>query len=122
VLFADVDHFKSCNDQFGHVFGDKVLREIAQSMRSALREVDTVARIGGDEFGIVLWDQGNEGVKAVSSRLSDAVTEVGRRHGLDIGLSIGAAVVTRDSTTSKVLAEADAQMYQIKAVSHDPRT
>lgn len=119
VLFADVDHFKSCNDRFGHVFGDQVLREIAQCMKGAVREVDMVARIGGDEFGVVLWDQDAQTVEAIVARLSGVVSEVGRGHGLDIGLSIGAAPIARDSTTSTVLAQADARMYEVKAVNHD---
>ena len=117
VLFADVDRFKTCNDQFGHVFGDKVLRVIAQSMKSVVRDIDTVARIGGDEFGIVLWDLGAESVAALATRLSDVVSEVGREYGLDIGLSIGAAAITRDSDTSTVLAEADTRMYEDKRSS-----
>ncbi len=117
VLFADVDRFKTCNDQFGHAFGDKVLREIAQSMKGAVRDVDTVARIGGDEFGIVLWDQSGDTVQRVSMRLADAVSAVGRTHGLDIGLSIGAAAVKPDSDASAVLAEADDRMYEVKGTS-----
>ena len=118
VLFADVDRFKTCNDRFGHVFGDQVLRQIALSMRGVVREVDTVARVGGDEFGIVLWDQSTEDVDAVKERLSEAVSAVGREHGLDIGLSIGAAAITCDSVTSTVMAEADARMYEMKATAH----
>jgi diguanylate cyclase (GGDEF)-like protein len=114
VLFADVDRFKTCNDRFGHVIGDTVLREIARAMKSAVRDVDTVARIGGDEFGIVLWDQSGATVEPVAVRLSDAVSAVGRAHGLDIGLSIGSAVIAPDSDASQVLAEADARMYEVK--------
>ena len=114
VLFADVDRFKTCNDLLGHVVGDTVLREIAHSMREVVRDIDMVARIGGDEFGIVLWDRRGDVVKLVSRRLSDAVAEVGRAHGLDIGLSMGASVIAPDSDASKVLAEADARMYEMK--------
>ena len=115
ILFADVDRFKTCNDLFGHEFGDRVLREIAQSMKGAVRETDTVARIGGDEFGIVLWDQSGDAVTDVSHRLSEAVTAVGLLHGLDIGLSIGAAVLTPGADVDSVLAEADSRMYEAKA-------
>jgi diguanylate cyclase (GGDEF)-like protein len=119
VLFADVDRFKTCNDRFGHVFGDQVLREIAQCMKSAVRDVDTVARIGGDEFGIVIWDLDVSAAEGIAERLSEAVTEVGRTHGLEIGLSIGAAAITRDSDVSSVMAQADARMYERKGCSRD---
>jgi len=115
VLFADIDRFKACNDRFGHDFGDKVLRAIAQRMKSVLRDVDTVARIGGDEFGIVLWNQSGEAVDVVSQRLAEAVAAEGLRYELDIGLSIGAAIVTTESDVSSVLADADSQMYRMKA-------
>jgi diguanylate cyclase (GGDEF)-like protein len=114
VLFADVDRFKTCNDRLGHVVGDRVLCEIAECMKNVMRDVDMVARIGGDEFGIVIWNQGVEAVEEIATRLSDAVADVGRTHGLDIGLSIGAAAITRDTDTSSVLAEADARMYERK--------
>ncbi|MDR3685530.1 MAG: diguanylate cyclase [Coriobacteriia bacterium] len=117
VLFADVDRFKTCNDLYGHVFGDKVLREIAQRMRAVVRDIDTVARIGGDEFGIVLWGMSAESTDALVTRLSEVVSDVGREHGLDVGLSIGSAAITRDSDTSTVLAEADTRMYEDKRSS-----
>jgi len=114
VLFADVDRFKTCNDRFGHVVGDQVLRQIAKSMEGVVRDVDTVARIGGDEFGIVLWNLTEDAVETIITRLSEAVIEVGREHDLDIGLSIGRAVVRTDSDPSSVLAEADDRMYEMK--------
>jgi len=115
ILFTDVDQFKTCNDVFGHEFGDRVLREIAQGMKGVVRETDTVARIGGDEFGIVLWGQTGEAVADISQRLSRAVATIGLEHGLDIGLSIGAATLTPDADASSVLAEADSRMYEAKA-------
>ena len=115
ILFADVDQFKTCNDVFGHEFGDQVLREIAQGMKGVVRETDTVARIGGDEFGIVLWGQTGEAVADISQRLSEAVAAIGSEHGLDIGLSIGAAALTSGADASSVLAEADSRMYEAKA-------
>ena len=79
-------------------FGDRVLREIAQGMKGVVRETDTVARIGGDEFGIVLWGQTGEAVADISQRLSRAVATIGLEHSLDIGLSIGAATLPRTRT------------------------
>jgi len=115
ILFADVDRFKTCNDRFGHTFGDLVLCEIARGMKGALRDTDTVARIGGDEFGIILWNQTGDAVTPVSQRLSETVRDIGLRHDLDIGLSIGAAVLTSGMDVSTALAEADSRMYEAKA-------
>ncbi|HZL03856.1 MAG TPA: GGDEF domain-containing protein, partial [Coriobacteriia bacterium] len=102
-------------DTLGHEFGDRVLREIAQGMQSVLRETDMVARIGGDEFGVVLWDQTSEAATEIARRLSEAVVAIGLKHGLVIGLSIGSAVLTSDTDVSSVLAEADTRMYEAKA-------
>jgi diguanylate cyclase (GGDEF)-like protein len=115
ILFTDVDQFKTCNDVLGHAVGDQVLHEIAQGMKDVVRETDTVARIGGDEFGVVLWGQTGEAVAEISQRLSDAVTAIGLEYGCDIGLSIGAAALTPGTDASSVLAEADRRMYEAKA-------
>jgi diguanylate cyclase (GGDEF)-like protein len=115
ILFTDVDQFKTCNDVLGHAVGDQVLHEIAQGMKDVVRETDTVARIGGDEFGVVLWGQTGEAVVDISQRLSEAVVAIGLEHGLDIGLSIGAAALTPGTDASSVLAEADRRMYEAKA-------
>ena len=115
ILFTDVDQFKTCNDVLGHAVGDEVLHEIAQGMKDVVRETDTVARIGGDEFGIVLWGQIGKEVAEISQRLSDAVTAVGLKYGSNIGLSIGAATLTAGADASSVLAETDRPMYEAKA-------
>jgi len=115
ILFTDVDQFKLCNDVLGHAVGDQVLHEIAQGMKNVVRETDTVARIGGDEFGVVLWGQTGDAVAEISQRLSEAVTAIGLKYGCDIGLSIGSAVLTAGTDASSVLAEADRRMYEAKA-------
>lgn len=114
VMFADLDRFKQCNDRYGHRKGDQVLQEIAQAMSQAVREIDMVARIGGDEFAILLRGDDGSAVEEVQYRLADAVARVGSAHMLDIGLSMGAALVDGERTTSEVLAEADRKMYEAK--------
>jgi diguanylate cyclase (GGDEF)-like protein len=114
VIFADLDRFKVCNDRYGHERGDEVLRAIAQAMRATLREVDLVARIGGDEFAILLRSADDRSLEDVRARLREAVAAEGARHDLDIGLSMGSALVTEERTASEVLAEADSRMYECK--------
>lgn len=114
VLFADVDRFKACNDQFGHEFGDEMLCNIGQAMKSAVREVDMVARVGGDEFGVVLHDQAPPAVEEVVKRLRAAVVATGNANGCVVDLSIGAARVTASADVSTILSEADCNMYAEK--------
>ncbi len=114
VLFTDVDRFKVCNDTRGHAFGDQMLREIARAIVGAVREVDIVARIGGDEFSVLLWREGAGDVNDVCERLKSSVSAVGAANGVDIGLSIGVAEVTADSEVSGILLEADQMMYATK--------
>ena len=61
VLILDIDHFKAFNDTFGHLAGDEVLREIGRILPAAARRSDVVARLGGEEFGIILPETGREG-------------------------------------------------------------
>lgn len=114
ILFADLDRFKECNDRFGHEKGDTVLAEIAQCMKFAVRDMDMVARIGGDEFGVLLRGQSGTEIRDIEERLCAAVAECGARYDLDIGLSIGASTIGGDRTASEVLAEADSRMYESK--------
>lgn len=114
VLFTDVDRFKTCNDLHGHEFGDAVLREVGRAIRAVVRDVDFVARIGGDEFGVLLWGQDVSQVDEVAQRIRAAVESTGRASGVDIGLSIGAAAVVSHGAIDAILSEADGNMYSEK--------
>lgn len=114
VLFADVDRFKVCNDLRGHAFGDMMLIEVSKAIRATVREIDFVARIGGDEFAVLLWGQPADDTDEVRARLAAAVAETGAVHDMDIGLSIGAAPVEAESDISHILSEADRRMYEAK--------
>src|SRR5580658_9284283 len=119
-LMIDVDHFKRINDQYGHLSGDAVLREVAHRIDAEMRISDTGARFGGDEFAMVL-SQGpktNEGEK-VAARLLHAVSHhpmvITEGHSETITLSIGVATATPGSGTrdykllaERLIAEADA--------------
>lgn len=114
VLYTDIDRFKTCNDTRGHAFGDLILREVSAALVENIRAIDFVARIGGDEFGVVLRDDGVSDLDQIVVRLRDAVTQVGVHHGADIGLSVGSAAVTPTSTYDEVLTQADRHMYANK--------
>lgn len=114
VLFSDIDRFKRCNDERGHVFGDLILREAGEAMSAAVRSIDFAARIGGDEFGFIIRDDGVEDLAIITERLKAAVAEVATRHAVDIGLSVGEAWVTETSTYDEVLSTADRNMYRNK--------
>ncbi len=124
VLFLDLDGFKTVNDSYGHLLGDRLLIEVARRLESCLRPTDTVARFGGDEFGILL-DGIQEAADAVEmaervQRVVQAPFQV-NSHVFTVSASIG-IVLTRERGTrhaynlpDDVLHDADAAMYRAKA-------
>lgn len=118
VMFIDLDSFKMVNDTLGHESGDYVLVETAARLRSCVREVDTVARIGGDEFLIVLSDvRDKAGVSKVAKKVIDEVAKPYKLELLEpaIGVSIGIALYPDHGDDTKTLIKmADQAMYKIK--------
>ncbi len=118
LLFLDLDRFKTINDTLGHAAGDKLLREVGDRLRSAGRAHDSVARIGGDEFAILLEDSSPEEAEATARRLLDLIGEVASPSSA-LGVctaSIGVAVTGPDcNTTDELLRRADIAMYTVKA-------
>lgn len=119
VLFIDLDGFKAVNDTLGHETGDEVLRHAGLRLRDAVRPHDTVVRIGGDEFLVVLERVGNI-VEAtqVAQRIIDGFRQpFGSPKGeVAVGASIGIAAFPRDGTTADdLLRAADSAMYAVKA-------
>jgi diguanylate cyclase (GGDEF)-like protein len=102
LLALDLDGFKSVNDRYGHAAGDEILREISRALEKAVREQDTVARMGGDEFCVLAPEIGWEDAERLADRLERAVqTAVG---GLDmLGVSVGFAVFPDEGWTPEHL-------------------
>jgi two-component system cell cycle response regulator len=129
-LMIDVDHFKRINDQYGHLAGDAVLREIAQRIDAEMRISDTGARFGGDEFALVLAEANMNDGEKVAARVLQAVrgTPVGitKTAGETVTLSIGVAAATpgpgmRDYKVlaERLMAEADAALYRAKSAGRN---
>jgi diguanylate cyclase (GGDEF)-like protein len=118
LLFADADGLKDVNDALGHATGDEMLREVADVLREELRAADLIARIGGDEFVVLLSPDSAQEGDAVLERIAEAVAErngqVGRAY--ELGLSIGMSLFdpADPATVDELIERADADMYQVK--------
>ncbi|CAD6557999.1 hypothetical protein LMG28727_06502 [Paraburkholderia kirstenboschensis] len=119
LLYLDIDGFKNVNDAMGHSAGDVLLRRLAESLRTATRQNDMLARVGGDEFVLLATDCGDDSrLRELADRLVSSVRAVGdKEYGgrFAIGVSIGIATFPdRVSTVAGLLDVADAAMYVAK--------
>jgi diguanylate cyclase (GGDEF)-like protein/PAS domain S-box-containing protein len=120
LLYLDLDRFKPVNDALGHAAGDELLKAVAARISSQVREADTVARVGGDEFTVILLDvAGREEARRVGAKIAAAIGApfaIGSsRQAVEIGTSIGIALYPQDAASAKDLVmAADADMYSAK--------
>ena len=118
LLFLDLDNFKSINDQYGHPIGDRLLRVVAKRLVTCVRTTDTVSRLCGDEFTIILQGLDRiQDIRQVAKKILDCLTTPIHVNGQDIPVqtSIGIAVSPKDSTDPRrLLAMADQAMYRAK--------
>jgi len=118
LLFIDLDKFKPVNDNYGHAYGDLLLKEVARRLHSCMRESDTASRLGGDEFVALLSDvDGRQAVMIVAKKILVRLTEPYEiaGHTFNISASIGAALYPEDGTDNKALIKAaDLAMYDAK--------
>jgi diguanylate cyclase (GGDEF)-like protein len=119
VLFCDLDRFKEVNDTFGHAAGDELLRQVAARLRGVVRPGDTVGRLSGDEFAVILPGLLAAGdARNLADRVAACFAEPFRLEGVDVevGTSVGVAVhvVGSQGTAETLLREADAAMYRHK--------
>lgn len=118
VLMLDLDHFKGVNDQHGHSAGDDVLREFGHRLAGAIRTTDFAARLGGEEFGVILSGSNREGIAQFAERFRREVADKPFTAGgkpLPITVSLGGAVMAHDDTSpEQALERADKNLYRAK--------
>jgi diguanylate cyclase (GGDEF)-like protein len=118
LMLLDLDRFKLVNDTFGHDVGDELLKAVSERLKTCVREVDTVARMGGDEFTIILEGVSSEqNVLVVAKRITESIAtpfEL-KGHCISIGISIGITIYPQDDhPVDELLKHADTAMYQAK--------
>lgn len=120
MMFIDVDGLKGINDQFGHGAGDRALIHLTSIMSATVRKSDLVARIGGDEFAILLDHSTNEIALEAARRLAMRVAESDLLHdgkALTLSIAIGVTMIEQGDTPESVLDRADRAMYRVKAAA-----
>jgi len=121
VMVLDLDGFKEVNDRFGHLVGNRILKSAAQGFRGACREYDYVARMGGDEFVILMPGLSRDGTLARRIDLHEVVSRVGQEICQEdiLSVSLGEAFLPKDGgDAEQLLTEADRRMYQMKHINH----
>ena len=120
LLMLDIDHFKKINDTYGHLFGDKVIRAIATTVKSKIRGEDSVARLGGEEFAVMLPETNISGAHAVAEHIRQSI-EKGKIRRLDtqeqiggITISIGIAAYCNGISVTELIDQADKALYVSK--------
>jgi diguanylate cyclase (GGDEF)-like protein len=118
LLYVDVDYFHRINDSYGHLAGDELLRRIVPVMQSTLREGETLARIGGDEFAVLLENCSAEFAQAAATQLRDSVQSwqfEWNDKAFQVGVSVGVVAITRLAPSlSAILSEADTACFTAK--------
>ena len=117
LMMLDIDRFKSLNDRYGHPAGDCVLRRLAKILRNTFREMDMVARFGGEEFAVILPSTSAEDGKLTAQRVGATVASSefrSRQDLLRVTLSIGLAAVRTDDSPASLLQRADKALYASK--------
>jgi diguanylate cyclase len=117
LLLIDIDHFKRINDTYGHDRGDQALVDVAKAVREVIRDVDTVARVGGEEFAVFLPRLSRENTERISERIRARIGEtiVGTvAQPARISASIGATMISRSASFSELYILADRSLYAAK--------
>ena len=122
LMFLDLDRFKNVNDTLGHSVGDQLLMAVSQRLKTTLREEDTLSRLGGDEFILLLPDATEEGAREVAVKLIEAAAQPYQidQYELINTISIGIAIYPQDGADFETLSKnADAAMYRVKRAARN---
>jgi len=122
VMFLDLDHFKTINDSLGHSVGDQVLQTVAKRLKALVREVDTVARYGGDEFILLLADSDAKGAAHVAQKIVEALEAPieADNHSLVVGASLGISCYPADGDSFETLMKnADIALFRAKSAGRN---
>jgi diguanylate cyclase (GGDEF)-like protein len=124
VLFLDLDRFKLVNDRYGHLVGSQTLRHLSQLLLQCVRQVDTLARYGGDEFTILLVDTAHDAAMTIAERIrrtvEEHVFEAGAEGHLRLTISIGVATFPEHAGGRDTLLDAsDKAMYRAKSLGRN---
>ena len=117
LLYVDLDGFKAVNDRHGHAAGDALLKAVAEELTSHVRASDMVARIGGDEFGVLMWNAGKPQALMRARDLEMRIEELPVTHAgatLSVGASVGVAMLSGELDPAVLIEIADQAMYARK--------
>ncbi|AXE30401.1 hypothetical protein DK842_11130 [Chromobacterium phragmitis] len=119
VLLLDLDHFKHINDSHGHLVGDMVLQRFGLALRQRSRQLDTVARWGGEEFIIICPETEQEGARVLAENIAKLLRETDFSPVQSVTASIGVATLADDDTPDSLVHRADMHLYAAKQAGRD---
>ncbi|MBN1899680.1 MAG: GGDEF domain-containing protein, partial [Spirochaetes bacterium] len=121
LLMIDIDHFKECNDTYGHRAGDEVLHNVSEILQKTARRSDLVARYGGEEFAIILPETGLEGARIAAEKIREAIetsrvkTKVGKKdEEIQVTVSVGVAELEPGEEPISLIERSDQALYKAK--------
>ena len=112
LIMLDIDHFKKINDKYGHLAGDKILKQLANLLQQKIRKSDIASRFGGEEFLIMLPNAAKEKAKMVAERLRKSVQSAGFKPRITI--SLGVSEYKKADTINNLINKADSALYRAK--------
>ena len=116
LILIDVDYFKTVNDTYGHAVGDRVLKRVAELLKTSFRSVDVLCRIGGDEFAVIMT-RANSSMSQLVLNKMNRVNEI-LQHPKDdlppVSLSVGIAFSDREEPEGDIFSDADSTLYKVK--------
>lgn len=117
LIMVDVDNLKKINDAYGHRAGDKVIREVSKRIRECIRQIDTAARYGGDEFAVILLNSSLSDAAVVAQRMVDAVSKtpmMWNKEQIRLSISVGIGQYDSDATPEDITSRSDQALYIAK--------